>query len=331
MNDLDTTELFSEACAAEREGDVSRAITLLQAVVHRETGHALAWTLLGELYSDQEQYAAAELAFDNAIRSDPAVAAAYSGLGRVMSAMGQHARAEDAFERSIALQPTTNRYVLLADVRTRLGKDADAVKDLRHALSLDGDNEEAMLSLALLIRESDSQQALALLRRAASIDPLDPTVARELGFELARANRLGEAEHWLDTALHLDPSDAWTNLYLGTLYVQQARMTEAAAAHESAVRCAPLSPVFHQRIAVFYDQNGDTRKALESLRVAAALDPTDAEGAFLLGQYLVDIGSRQEGAEWIERALALDPQHARALTLQRALIGGEPVDRSENA
>lgn len=321
MTDFDISSWIAEARDAAADGDVAHAIALLQSVVLRVPRHAHSWALLGELYSEQEQYAAAENAFDNAISSDPTLAAAFSGLGRVLSATGRHDRAERAYERSISLQPTTNRYVLLADARSRLGKDAGAEVALRHALSLEGDNEEAMLNLALLVRESDSRQALVLLQRAVSIDPLDPAIARELGFELAMANRFDEAEHWLDTALQLDPSDAWTHLYLGTLYQMQGRTAEAEAAHEGAVRCAPLSPVFRQRLALLYDKQGNTGKALDNLRLAAALDTTDAEGAFLLGEYLVDTGNRQEGSEWIGKALALDPQHSGALALQALLKG----------
>jgi tetratricopeptide (TPR) repeat protein len=316
VTEADIDLLLDRARAAEAEGDLDCAIRELKRLVERVPSHAIAWAWLGNLLADREQFAEAEEAFHLAINADPNLAGAHSGLGRLFAALGQHRMAADAYERSILLQPTPSRFVLVADEYAALGDDQRADHALREALRLEADNEEALLNLALHLRPTDPGAALVLLRRAITIDPMDSVIARELGFELARAGELEEAHHFLETSVGLNPSDTWTHLYLANVYAVQGRKAEARIEHEAAVRCAPLSAYPVQQLAVFCESQGDIEEAREGFIQAVALDPSDAESAFLLGKHLFEHGSRDEGMEWVTRALQLDPNHIGALALR---------------
>jgi tetratricopeptide (TPR) repeat protein len=241
----------------------------------------------------------------------------------VLAATGQNSEAEQAYERRIELQPSSSRYVLLAGVKLSLGNDSAAEAALRHTLTLESDNEEALLNLALHIRGDRPKEALELLQRAAEIDPLNAAIARELGFELAKAERFDEAQHFLETALALNRSDSWTHLYLAKLYDVQGRTPEAQAAYLEAIRAAPLSALLRQQLARFYDEHGKPTESIENLRAAVELEPTDSEGAFLLGNHLIQAGYRDDGIQWIEKALKLDPGHQAARALRERLLTGD--------
>ncbi len=326
MKERNADEVIEEARTTEADGRTQEAIRLLESVVRQAPLHAGAWAFLADLYAGEEQFAAAEEAFNRAIAAKPDYAAAYSGLGRSLAALGRNRDALSAFEASIRLHPTASRYVLLADVQGSLEANSAAEQSLRRALELEPDNEEAMLNLALLRRDQDHQEALTLLKNATKIDPLNSIILRELGFELARTGRLEDAQHHLESARTIDPTDAWTHLYLAKLYHASGADDEAEREHHEAVRLSPLSALFLQQLGSFELEQNRADRAIVHLREAQVLEPEDAEGAFLLGKALIAAGATSEGKNWLHKALSLDPSHEGARTLRELPNGRKPGD-----
>jgi tetratricopeptide (TPR) repeat protein len=324
MKEADADELIEEARAAEADGRTQKAILLLERVVRHAPLHAGAWAFLADLYAGEEQFAAAQEAFNRAIAAKPDYAAAHSGLGRSLAALGRNKDALPSLETSIRLHPTASRYVLLADVQGSLGADSAAEESLRRALELEPDNEEAMLNLAVLRREQDPQEALTLLKSATKIDPLNSVILRELGFELARTGSLEDAQHHLETARTISPTDAWTHLYLAKVYHANGEDDEAEHEHREAVRLSPLSALFLQQLGSFELEQNRPDDAIRHLREAQGLQPQDAEGAFLLGKALIAAGAASEGKDWLHKALSLDPNHQGARRLRDLANGHKP-------
>ncbi len=162
MKERNADEVIEEARTTEADGRTQEAIRLLESVVRQAPLHAGAWAFLADLYAGEEQFAAAEEAFNRAIAAKPDYAAAYSGLGRSLAALGRNRDALSAFEASIRLHPTASRYVLLADVQGSLEANSAAEQSLRRALELEPDNEEAMLKGAHAPQECDEDRSAEL-------------------------------------------------------------------------------------------------------------------------------------------------------------------------
>jgi tetratricopeptide (TPR) repeat protein len=73
-------------------------------------------------------------------------------------------------------------------------------------------------------------ETIALLRRAAALDPLAVPVYRSLGRWCFCAGRLEEAEAAMKKTLELNPHDSHTHNYLGLVRLQQGRLDEALEA-----------------------------------------------------------------------------------------------------
>ncbi|PKW09737.1 Tetratricopeptide repeat-containing protein [Streptomyces sp. 1222.5] len=84
------------------------------------------------------------------------------------------------------------------------GRTAEARKDYDKALETDPRFTSALFSEAFMLRSSDPDRAVELLRRAAAIQPKAATVQLQLGQLLADRNRDGEAEQAFRRAVAAD-------------------------------------------------------------------------------------------------------------------------------
>lgn len=319
----DPDELIAAARDAEERGEVREAIALLKQAIAMSPQPAPIWAWLGQLHAQDEQFAAAEDAYRHALTMSPTLAAAHSGLAGVLENTNRLEEAEAEYERSIELKPTSPRYVLLGVLQSSRGHDVKAIASLRRALQLEEDNEEAMFNLATLVREDAPAEAEKLLRRALEIDPLYVAAYRELGFLLAGRGLRQEAEDKLRTELSLDRDDRWTPLYLGNVLWAQGKLAEAELIFRQASESAPLWGLPHRLLANVYQENGRVQDALEHYRLAAALAPEDADGAFLLAHLLAALDRSDEASRWVKHALELDKDHLRARALQSRLAGAD--------
>lgn len=131
---------------------------------------------------------------------------------------------------------------------------------------------------ARLRREGHFDLAVKLLRdiedrfgvRRTGKSPADFNLM--LGMNLISAGRLAEAEPYLARAVALDPGNARPCFTLG-LVTARLRRPEARVYLERAVRLEPASIDFVCRLALQYEREKDSERALATYRSALALDP----------------------------------------------------------
>lgn len=81
----------------------------------------------------------------------------------------------------------------------------------------------------------------------------------------------------LRNAIALDPAAARARYYLGNLYYDKLQWEIACGLWEEAAAIDPSFPTVHRNLSlVYYNKRRDSRKALDALEKAFALDPTDA-------------------------------------------------------
>jgi TolB-like protein/Tfp pilus assembly protein PilF len=158
----------------------------------------------------------------------------------------------------------------------------------------------------------------------------------------ALAGRPAEAADGFETALRLNPRLAKTRYLYARLLSGTEKPVEAAAQLEQSERldpndCTPyLLAKVYDRLGRLADAAAARRRCVEHARQRLEHDPGDVRALYLGGSALAALGEADAAGDWIERALALDPDDAVALyhaagVSARAGRDGEALDRLEQA
>jgi len=119
----------------------------------------------------------------------------------------------------------------------------------------------------------------------------------------------------LRLAIAINDQDSEAHLFLAFALNEQEKFDEAQAEYVETCRIAPQWVVAQRMLATFYWDRGQLSAAEAVLKHAWTLDETDARTAYLLAKLSFQAGQTTEARRWLERALALDPQHEGALKL----------------
>jgi tetratricopeptide (TPR) repeat protein len=110
------------------------------------------------------------------------------------------------YRHALELDPKNKRaWYGLGLVDQQSGRTADARADFDKALEIDPHFMSALYSEAFMLRTSEPDRAIELLKRAAAIDPKAGMMYLQLGQLLAENNRKGEAEAAFRRAVTADP------------------------------------------------------------------------------------------------------------------------------
>jgi TolB-like protein/class 3 adenylate cyclase/Flp pilus assembly protein TadD len=254
--------------------DAATGIEYYRRSVALDPEFALAWAWLARAYADQAAYAWA-----------PAAEA--------------FERARDAAELSLQLNPDQAEGHAVLGL-CRLAKDRNwrgAEASFRRALELAPGNSlvlrHAAMMAACLGRDDE---AIALLRRAMTLDPLSVPVLRLLGQRCLYAGLLGDAETALHKVFELNPRGGFTHYWLGMNNLAHGRRVEALSMFKREV-----NEVFSLLgIAVGEHALGHQQEALGALQELIA---KYAEGAaFQVAGACAFLGNSDQAFEWLQRA-----------------------------
>jgi TolB-like protein/class 3 adenylate cyclase/Tfp pilus assembly protein PilF len=260
--------------------DTARGIEYYRKAVAVDPEYALAWAWLARAYADQAAYAwapagtafeRARQAAELALQLNPDLAEGHAALGFVRFAHDRNWRGADAsFQRALELAPG-NALVL----------------------------RNAAILAACLGRQSES---IALVRRAATLDPLSVPVQHLLGHRCLYAGFLDEAEAAFRKTLELNPQGNFTHYWLGMTHLARGQREEA------------LKEFKQEQNEVFMllgrtvgehalGSASEAQAALEKL-----IDKHADSGAFQIAEGYARLGDADRAFEWLERADAMgDP------------------------
>ena len=102
----------------------------------------------------------------------------------------------------------------------------------------------------------------------------------------------------------------WTDL--GAIYLRRGDLSNAGWYLTRAVARSPLRPKTHLNYALFLDRNDQRPQALAELKIAADLDPQDAECHYLAGVILLRLGRLDDAKSEFAAAVLRSPDHADA-------------------
>lgn len=129
------------------------------------------------------------------------------------------------------------------------GDNAEATHHIERALALKPDYDEALNNLGVIaLNEGKPAEAELLFRQAIEVRPTYGTAMSNLASALASQGQIDEALHWQFEAIKRMRPDASLFADLGTLLVNKGRFDDAIAAYEHAVKLAPESIEYNERL-----------------------------------------------------------------------------------
>jgi TolB-like protein/Flp pilus assembly protein TadD len=164
------------------------------------------------------------------------------------------------------------------------------------------------------------QQAEAASLRAVDLDPASAEAQASRGVALSLSHAYDEAAKAFETAIRLDPR-------LFEAYYFYARFAFAYGYPENAIelyrKAAEVNPQDYQApllAAQIYTDLGRNAEAeasrLRGIKIAEArlkLNPDDVRALYMGANGLVALGECEQGLEWANRALAMDPEEPMVL------------------
>jgi tetratricopeptide (TPR) repeat protein len=276
-----------------------------------ENAEAYQLYLQGRFFTDRmtrEDEAKGIAYFRQAVELDPGYALAWAGLSRGNANEAGNGwapladgfgRARAAAERALGLEPDlAEGHAALGRIRMLYDwdwKGADA--SYRRALELALGNAQVVRSAAnaaSFLGRMD--EAIALARRAVTLDPLSVPAHRNLAYIYICEGLLNDAEAAVQRALELNPQAGLTHYSLGLIRLAQGRLEEALAATEREAnhifRLLGLALVQHAQ--------GQPAESDAALR---ALIENDADNAaYQIAQVYAYRDELDRAFEWLERA-----------------------------
>ncbi|HEY3493160.1 MAG TPA: tetratricopeptide repeat protein, partial [Polyangiaceae bacterium] len=216
----------------------------------------------------------------------------------------------------------------LADVREKLGSEADAASALERGLAADDRNAELRERLRKLYERTEAWDKLARLiaRDAELVAAADEKVKLLRQAARIQAEKRGDhsaAAELLDSASRIKPDDRELLLDLCDEYKASGRGKAAVEVLERIVesygnkRTKELAEI-HRRLASAHLADGDPKRALDELDKAFRIEPGNISVLAQLGQVALDVGDLKK-AQQMYRALLLQKLDD-AGPIQKALV-----------
>lgn len=261
-----------------RQGQIGQALAAYGEVLERNPARQEALVAKGAILLQQGRPDQARSLLMRSIGIDPDRAEAWDALGLALSRLDDFAMAESAFAEATRLEP---RRIDFALHRVEAAASADRIEPeiarLEAALSTNPLDTISLTALALALDRAGRRREAADMAQAAAI--LAPDLANAItlaGVLLARDNRLKEAEALLRRAASLDQQDPSVANDHAAVLMRMHRHAEAhAILADLLARHAPTLSVLCN-VATAETSLGLQDEGVATGRRAVALDPDSA-------------------------------------------------------
>jgi TolB-like protein/DNA-binding winged helix-turn-helix (wHTH) protein/Tfp pilus assembly protein PilF len=275
--------------------------------------------LKGRYYWGKRSQAALDKAihyFQAATEKDPNYALAYAGLADCYGILGAAIvgtiptsevaqKAEAAAKKAVGLDPA------LAETQTALAtvqfnddwnwKAAEA--GFRRAIQLNPNYGTAHQRYSLyLMAMGRTEESLAEMNLARSLDPLSLSMNFSLGWRLYMARRYDEAIAQLLNTIEMDPMYLLAHIVLGQSYEQKGQYSEAIVELQKAASMAPNSPPVLAALGHAYAVAGKRVEALQLLDELKSQSARRYVSPFYLALMYAGLGEHEQALTWLNKS-----------------------------
>jgi DNA-binding winged helix-turn-helix (wHTH) protein/TolB-like protein/Flp pilus assembly protein TadD len=320
-------DAISERVAGALELQLTSQERKLLTKRYTENAQAYEFYMRGRLFLNKRTVEGIRKALDyfkQAVELDPNDALAYLGLG-------------DCYHQSVYFTSTPSRELIpkakamakkALEIDETLGEahallsilsDADwdwneALKEYQLAISLSPGSARAYHGFAFtLAKQGRFDEALAAIRKARDIDPLNLVINADIAAILCYAGRYDEAIEQCRKTLELDPNFSMAHAQLGVAYWGKGMYKEALGPLQKAVELEGQGSVRMIQLAMGYGFAGQKDKAQEFFKGLKKRAKTEyVDPTWIAGLY-ASIGDKDRALDWIEKAY--DERSPTATTL----------------
>lgn len=191
---------------------------------------------------------------------------------------GDPAKAEELITRALA-EDNANAalHALVGEALRLMGDKTGAIDSFRRATTLRDDPEDYVALSRILAQEGRTDEAMAALREALSIDPDHDASSYTLGRMLYRAGEIIEAEKQLDAVVASDADNAGAHRILAQIADKRQDFDTSLKHHAEVARLLPDNPTFLIGYARAQERTGDFSGSAETYRRILSLDPSNSE------------------------------------------------------
>lgn len=350
-------QLYSEAKAAEADGDLAAAVAKYDSLLSVAPKLAPAYNNLGALYLRTHEFRKAVDVLEKALSIDPKMYSARAMLGIALYESGDYLAAKTRLESALRSKPNDeNAELFLANDLIKLGELDSAAAHLQHLAARQPGNQEVWYLLGK-VHMKLSEQALARLNEIDSNSVWVHQVSGEImesmknydgalleykkavelapgqpGVHFLLGNAYWSLADWSDSVkefqaeLRIDPGNCTAQWKTGNAMLEQRTDPETALANlEKALALCPglvQARVDRARALLRVERN---EEAIADLRNAEKVSPEEPTIHFLLGQALRSVGRTAEAkaemdifAKLEESARAANAEHARQVLENKA-------------
>ena len=147
-------------------------------------------------------------------------------------------------------------------------------------------------------------EAVAEVEKAASLDPLSPSIGADLAEELLVAHRFDEAIKQSRNTISLNPFFAPAHYVLGQALLQKHNYKEAIAELQKAIELSPGSTAFTANLAYAYAVSGMRHEAEKILKDLKNRSPQAFSNAPEIAMIYVGLGEKDQAMAWLEKGYA---------------------------
>jgi Flp pilus assembly protein TadD len=174
-------------------------------------------------------------------------------------------------------------------------------------------------------------EAIASLKRAASLDPKSNTSLNAYDYMARAYSQLGDNDAAIRTykqSLRVEPNQSDIQLALGNVYFMEDRVEEAVAAYEKATQLDP-NATNRYSLAQGYLALGRYEEAERQFEAVKKLTPREPEADVGLGQTYAKLGRTEDALRAFQQAIDLQRDYWTAYSeMGYALVDGGEIDRA---
>ena len=320
------------------------AIRFFKSSIRLDPDYALAHAGLGEafweIYENRktpEYVDSARASLHHAEELNEKLAAIQVMLGRLNTGTGNYKAAIKHFKNALAIDSKLSSALRgLASVYDMQGNPQKAEEIYLKAIELKTDYWKGHKDLAVhYVQRGEYSSAIEQFQKVVDILPKNSGAYSNLGAAYSYDGQNEKARQIFERAMALE-KDPITANNLAYLYFSDGLYLEAAEMYELAVAEYSDRYALWGNLAVAYELGGNNEdalrsylKAIEKAKIQLKINPNDAEVLADLGAYYSDIKDKEEALEYIEKALAIDPD--KEGVRKRAVSTYEKIGMREKA
>jgi eukaryotic-like serine/threonine-protein kinase len=253
--------------------------------------------------------------YDQAIAADPNYALPWFGMALfhwylgytgVLPAKTANGKALEAIHRALEIDETLpEAHSLMGVIKAHQFDWAVAEREYRRALELSPKAWDVWFHYSehYLVPKQRPDEAVAMMQKALSVDPLSPLLRTIFGVVYAQIQRGDQAIEQYRVAIELDPHFGLAHLYLSEALALSGKFNEGVQAGEACVQFMGRSPLFLANLGYVYAVAGRIGEAHRILAEFGDLAQKAYVSPSRYAQVYWGLGDADKCLDWLEKAV----------------------------